>query len=622
MLQKIRTAYSQLADFFVCHFMSSFRSTVMSIFVPLIVTFVVLTAAVSYLLAMRQIEDSARHEVENLVYQTRLYIDSRFESILEQMTVLGNDPVLMRVMGQDPDRITPSDYLAVQSHVDTVRLYNSSIIDTVYINMNHGRFIFSRGDDEYGDVNRIYADYGQLATAGNANGLHWRTVSDEPALDTGQDKATSDFRGGVVDVYQLIGDNDSSQSGIVLFRLRREFFTQIFAQSLLGGRGYLTLIGPEGEQVAGAVLPDMQLDQETLDRICGSQENAGYVSFTNSSGSRMMAVYDTLETNHWRLTAVFHRDALLDKIKYIKYTTIATIIVLLILAVFLTNWLAKYVMRPISDLIGHMESVRASGIKKSGELPANVEALPEDSIRGHGLDDLMERVRELMAQVRKDQELQRELELSVVQMQVHPHFLYNTLFAIKGLCDMKMDEDASKMILALANFFRIGLSHGQEIISVDSEIEHVRNYLYIQEMRYGDVFRYELDFEPDIGHYSIIKLTLQPLVENAIYHGVKEKRGKGLISIKGWVENDMLHFIVRDDGMGMSEARLTELRRGLAESRRGKQHVGFGVFSVYERLRLHYGERAGLDIKSQPGQGTTVEVVLPAQPLEESKKNV
>ena len=154
-------------------------------------------------------------------------------------------------------------------------------------------------------------------------------------------------------------------------------------------------------------------------------------------------------------------------------------------------------------------------------------------------------------------------------------------------------------------------------------MEHARNYLYIQEMRYGDVFAYKFDIAPDIGQYSIIKLTLQPLVENAIYHGVKEKRGRGLIRVRGWAENGLLHFTVEDDGMGMTRERLAELRRGLAETRLGHKHVGFGVFSVFERLRLHYGEAAGLEITSEPGVGTCIHVVLPARSmagtLEETK---
>ena len=607
MLRGLQSLYRRLVAGFMRHFLYSFRSTMLSLYIPVIIAFILLTGMISYVLAARQVEESARHEVENLVYQTRLYIDNRFQSILEQMTALADDPVLLHLMGVKQEQITPSDYLQVQSHVDTVRLYNSSIIDTVYINLNHGGFTFFRGDGDYQDVTRIYRNYRRQQ--GDLAEIHWQAF-----LDDGSSPSVS----AGVDVYRLIGKGNAETDGIVLFRLRQEFFDRIFSRSILNGRGYLTLTGPDGEVRFQSVPKDMELTPEILRYLQDSTEESGHVEFTSAGGVRLIAVYDTLETNHWKLVAVFRQDALLEKIVYIKYTTVVVIIILMVLAVFLTNWLAHYIMRPISQLVSRMEAMRGSRITparpdQADTRPDALEAL------GHGVDDLMGHVRALMSQVKKDQELQRELELSVVQMQVHPHFLYNTLFAIKGLCDMGLNEDASRMIMALANFFRIGLSHGQEIIPVSQEIDHARNYLYIQEMRYGDVFRYSIDVPPELGQYSIIKLTLQPLVENAIYHGVKEKRGQGKIAIRGWIEDGMLHFTVEDDGMGMTAERLAELRRGLAETRRGTSHVGFGVFSVFERLRLHYGEAAGLEITSEPGMGTCIHVVLPAHRLEESE---
>lgn len=601
MLHRLQVKYRKLVALGLRYFFSSFRSTMLSLYIPVIIAFIIFTGMISYVLAMRQVEESARHEVENLVYQTGLYIDNRLQAILEQMTALAGDPVLMRLLNCDHSEITPADYLKVQSHVDTVRLYNSSIIDTVYINLNHGQFRFFRGDDDYAAIVQQYQSYARTPESQD-NEIHWQSyqVLDKSAMG-------ADYG---LDVYRLIGRGNAKQDGILLFRLRRDFLVNIFNRPILCGQGYLTLISNDETVLTGNVPQDMELDLSTLKFLNNSAEKSGHFEFTNSSGTKLIAVYDTLETNHWRLMAVFRRDALLDKIEYIKYTTLIAILFLIVLAICLTNWLAGYIMRPISQLVKRMEAMRDSKITGAKSVAVNeLEAL------GHGVDDLMGHVRNLMAQVKKDQELRRELELSVVQMQVHPHFLYNTLFAIKGLCDMGLNEEASRMIMALANFFRIGLSHGEEIIPVKQEIEHAKNYLYIQEMRYGDVFRYEIDISPTIEKYSIIKLTLQPLVENAIYHGVKEKRGQGLIRISGWEETGVLHFKVTDDGMGMSVERLQELRRGLAETRLGQKHVGFGVFSVFERLRLHYGEAAGLEITSQPGKGTCIHVILPARKL-------
>ena len=203
---------------------------------------------ISYILAMRQVEESARHEVENLVYQTGLYIDNRFQAILEQMTALAGDPVLMRLLNCDPGEITPADYLKVQSHVDTVRLYNSSIIDTVYINLNHGQFRFFRGDDDYTAIVQQYQSYARTPESQD-NEIHWQSyqVLDKSAMG-------ADYG---LDVYRLIGRGNAKQDGILLFRLRRDFLVNIFNRPILGGQGYLTLISNDETVITGNVPQDM-----------------------------------------------------------------------------------------------------------------------------------------------------------------------------------------------------------------------------------------------------------------------------------------------------------------------------------------------------------------------------
>lgn len=612
MAKKLQRWGKQVRAFVTRHFLSTFRATVLSFYIPVIIAFILVTGTLSYVLAMRQVEESARHEIEGLVHQTCIYADNRFQAVLEQMTALADDPVILDALGKQQADIGPQTYLSAQAHVDTIRLYNSSIIDTVYINLNHGAFTFFRGDDDYRSVVQGYQDYADWPGREGAD-ITWRAVMTEHNAES---------RVHSIDVVRHIGNADSERRGLLVFRLRREFFTSLLAQRILGGQGCLMLVSPDVRSVFGTVPQEYQLDKNTLTRLRQVQTPSGFLEYTNEAGEQLVLVYDTLSTNEWKLAATFRHDALLGKIVYIKYMTVALILILMVLAVILTNTLAGYIMRPLSQLIKRMEAMRQQRITPATPGAPHTLTRPghvnEVEVLGHGVDDLMGHVNELMAQVKKDQELQRELELSVVQMQVHPHFLYNTLFAIKGLCDMGLNEDASKMILALANFFRIGLSHGREIIPVAQEVDHARNYLYIQEMRYGDVFTYSFDIADDIGDYSIIKLTLQPLVENAIYHGVKEKRGQGLIQVRGWAEDGMLHFTVEDDGMGMTPERLAELRRGLAETRLGRKHVGFGVFSVFERLRLHYGEEAGLEITSELGKGTCIHVVLPARRLEES----
>jgi len=329
----------------------------------------------------------------------------------------------------------------------------------------------------------------------------------------------------------------------------------------------------------------------------------------------MVVIYDTLPTNQWKLVAVFTQDEILNRVKYIKYITLSLIILLIVVAVILTNVLAIYITRPISVLADNMKQIQGENI----DFVSDIHPLNEMGVLNQGVKDLVERVKVLLEQIKMEQEIKRQLEFSVMQTQIHPHFLYNTLYSIKGLCDMGLNEDASAMITALANFFRISISCGKEIISVEEEFSHIHNYLFIQEMRYGDTFSYEINVNSDILSYSIVKLTLQPLVENAIYHGVKQKRGIGWIKVNGYQKDGFLYFEVQDNGLGMSSERLQEVCQCLENRESGLKKVGLGVRSVYERIRLHYGKKAELQIDSELNEGTTIKVIIPMKQLEEKQ---
>lgn len=606
MLERLRSWRKQAADFFVRHFLYSFRSTVLSFYTPIIVFFILLTGTLSYNLAMYQIEKSAYSDIENVVFQTTIYMDNRFEGVVEQMTALANDPDILHIINTQPEDVRPEDYLKIQSHVDTVRLFNSTIVDSVYLNFNDGKFVFFRGDYDYRMIGFTYEKYRRMYQNG-PDDVYWQNFLPQYVHQEASDKEPEH----VIDVFRLIGRQGAKRNGIILFRLRYGFFEKVFGRSLVNDSGYLMLVSPEGASTFKYITPELKMDVDAIEQLRTTTIKEGRLSFVNAKGEKLIAIYDTLPTNKWKLAAVFRESALLDKIQYIKYATVGIIIVLMAIAVLLTNWLVRYITRPISGLVERMRGMRGKEISTVAEPMEN-----EVEILDRGVADLMGHIRELMGQVAKDQETRRQLELSVIQMQIHPHFLYNTLFAIKGLCDMGMGKEASEMITALADFFRVGLSCGHEIICVEDEVSHARNYLFIQEMRYGDQFSYEIEIEPDILHCSIIKLTLQPLVENAIYHGVKEKRGKGIIKVKGWQQRGLLYFAVEDNGLGMTKERLSALRRGLAETRRTDAVVGFGVYSVFERLRLHYGMEAGLEIESEWGKGTRVLVVLPIRHME------
>ena len=209
-----------------------------------------------------------------------------------------------------------------------------------------------------------------------------------------------------------------------------------------------------------------------------------------------------------------------------------------------------------------------------------------------------------------EQRLKRRAELQALQAQINPHFLYNTLDSIRWKAEAAGAEDISQMVRDLANFFRIGLSRGREIIPLEQEICHVRSYLDIQKMRYGDRLDYQIRIPEELKKLYTVKLLIQPLAENSIYHGIKESDRKGTILITAGEEPEGFYLCVRDDGLGISQETLTilnaDLKRGVTVS-----DGGYGIFNVNERIRLYFGCDYGLELRSCAGEWTEAVIHLP-----------
>lgn len=221
------------------------------------------------------------------------------------------------------------------------------------------------------------------------------------------------------------------------------------------------------------------------------------------------------------------------------------------------------------------------------------------------------KIEELVANVRCEQVNLRRTELKLLQAQINPHFLYNTLDTIIWMAEDEQSEEVVEIVGALSDFFRVSLSKGRDYITLKEEESHVKSYLQIQQFRYADILEYEIDIPEELGEYSILKLTLQPIVENAIYHGVKQKRGKSKIIIQGsYKENHML-LTVEDNGIGIQEENLKQIRCHLEKENPEITDKGFGLANVNARIRLNYGKEYGLSIDSTYGVGTKVSMILP-----------
>jgi two-component system sensor histidine kinase YesM len=223
--------------------------------------------------------------------------------------------------------------------------------------------------------------------------------------------------------------------------------------------------------------------------------------------------------------------------------------------------------------------------------------------------------RPIEEQVTREQKQLRKAEFELLQAQINPHFLYNTLDAIVWSAEAGNQKQVVKMVGSLSDFFRTSLNKGKEIVTIREELQHVRSYLEIQQIRYQDILSYEIDVPEELFEYEIPKITVQPIVENALYHGIKNRRGGGKITITGEEGDTDYRIIVADDGMGMDSERLSEISKGLADKAPEDAKI-YGLYNVNERIRLFYGEEYGITLSSEYDKGTTVTIRLPKKSTE------
>ena len=218
--------------------------------------------------------------------------------------------------------------------------------------------------------------------------------------------------------------------------------------------------------------------------------------------------------------------------------------------------------------------------------------------------------RPIEKQVKEEQKLLRKAEFDLLQSQINPHFLYNTLDAIVWSAEAGNQKQVVSMVGNLSDFFRLSLNKGKENVLIREELQHVRSYLEIQHIRYQDILTYEINVPEEFYEYRIPKLTIQPVVENALYHGIKNKRGGGKITISAEEKKDYFSIIVEDNGKGMEEDRLRQVRKAIRNGTPEK-NVVYGLYNVNERIRLNFGEGYGVHLESIPEKGTRVVIRLP-----------
>ena len=399
----------------------------------------------------------------------------------------------------------------------------------------------------------------------------------------------------------------STEQAVLLIEMAYQGIEEVLDEVTLGNGGYIYLMDSKGE-----IIWHPKFELIASGRV---KENnlvaAGYDDGSREevfNGTSQTVVTKTVGYTGWKLVGVIKGTGISLNMLKTRLFIVFVILLIIFIVIIINSYISFRVTNPIREL---EKSVKAL---EEGNLDADIYMGGSYEVQhlGKSVQDMKFRIKGLMQDIVNEHEEKRKSEFDSLQAQINPHFLYNTLDIIVWQIENEKQSEAVHTVTALARFFRLSLGKGKNIVTVKDEIDHVKNYLMIQHMRFKNKFDYEFDIAEDVLELPSLKLMLQPLVENAIYHGMEFMDGDGLIMVKAWREEDELYLSVADNGLGMTEDKVEMILTGKSSSGNGRGS-GIGVKNVNERIKLYFGEAYGLTIDSEPDEGTKVTIHLPVK---------
>lgn len=395
-------------------------------------------------------------------------------------------------------------------------------------------------------------------------------------------------------------------SGVLMLDVKFSSIDEICTRTSLGQSGYVYLIDNDTEIVYHPRQQMLYLNvgEENLDSV--RKHVFGRYTEVFKDRTRFITI-ETVNNVRWRMVGVAYLDEMTLPWRSVSNYLMLAMLMGIFLALFISVLVAERITRPIRNLDASMRMVDAGNMN----VCIQEEGWRELSQLSRTFNHMIARIRELMAQLVQEQEAKRKSELDALQSQINPHFLYNTLDSVVHMQEAGNTQEAVRMVTALSRLFRISISRGKNIISVRDELEHARHYLTIQKIRYKNRFDFAFEVQPGVEQLMTLKLILQPVIENAIYHGVEMLLEQGRIIIRVGIAEGALLYEVSDNGVGMDEKQVQRLLSG--PPTQGTRGNGIGFKNVHERIRLYYGPQYGLAIHSEVDVGTTVQLRLPVQ---------
>ncbi|MFS0871993.1 sensor histidine kinase [Paenibacillus xylanilyticus] len=567
----------------------------------------------------RIVERQVEGHTMQLIGKVNEALDSKMENLQNMTYLIGFDPDIRAFMegktdsdghtgiaepDNDLNQVKAQDQLyGIKQYLQGFTTLYPEIAGIVLVNGN-GNYI---SNEMYPKTNQsLIQEEWYKSAAGNA-GIF--TVLGQPS----QRNITTHVRykdSEIVSVARSITDETTGRVlGVIMIDLKLRTVSQAARDVTLGKSGYVMVTDAEGRSV---YMPDNPLVEQIPSAWFQSGDSGTFNA--EAEGKELLFMYQSSAFTGWRTVGVFPARETIAEVRQIQFYVVSFVFVVCLFGLSASLRFSRSIAQPIFRLMSYMRRAETGNLR-SGRWSDRAD---EIGMLGRSFNRMLAQIRQLMSLNELRERQKREAEMRSLQEHIKPHFLYNTLDTIHWMARKKGVDDVSEMVGALSRLFRIGLSKGKDYIPLHSEIEHISSYLQIQQTRYRDRLQCELIIPEELRELFVLKLLLQPIVENAIYHGIKARRGPGTIRIEAKITDGKLSLTVQDNGAGMSSERLRDMTgllntplESMETQEAGQGGKSYGMLNVQARLQLSFGEEYGIRLDSKEGEGTCVTIIQP-----------
>lgn len=575
----------------------SIQSTMLVSFSALMVLAMLVFMVIAMRYTSGTIYENSINYMSQIIQQVNYDIDTYIEYMENISSVIAKSSDVPRYlfdqnqteaeMEAEKERILTQFQTIMESRDD---IYNVAAV------AKNGRYIINQGEDElteYVDIESL--DWYQAAME-SKSGI---AVSSSHV----QNAIQSSYKWVITLSRALVNNQTGEREGLFFVDLNYSAISDLCNNNSIEEKGYIFVLDAEGNIVYH---PKQQLmygglKTENIDAIMECREDSLII---DEGGDSKLYTMSKSKKTGWTVVGAAYTSELLKNNEQAQmwYLLVASILLLAVIGI--SSIISREITKPIRSLRDSMRKVQ------NGQFDTHVEVITENEIGslGRSFNLMTSEIQALMEQNVYEQKQKRKSELKALQAQINPHFLYNTLDSIIWMSEAGENDEVVEMTSALARLLRQSISNDQEEVELEKEIEYVKNYLTIQKMRYKDKLEFFIYVDPRVAHVPIIKLVLQPLVENAIYHGIKYKETKGNLKIYARPVDGRVEIVVADDGIGMDEDVMEHI---FDEHRKEQKRNGVGVPNVQKRLKLQYGSEYGIRYESVKGAGTKAVITIP-----------